>query len=210
MTRLELAARLIAAERGRMGHINREVIRQAFADAEDVLAVERVYAAAEKPAESPFLNPVAKRDAEWTRAFAEAVGLDSGLAAPIIPGGVKTCIEQLRAEKPAEAAPVAPLPWVVRRISDGEVIAHCAHGADARYFRDALYTGHVEVSEVAAAPPVAAVKFTDDGDAEGSDWHACRGGDEAHPFVAIEVDLRPGEAAGETLAKMLAPVGRGP
>ena len=64
---------------------------------------------AEKPAESPFPNPVAKRDAEWTRAFAEAVGLDSGLAAPIIPGGVKACIEQLRAEKPAEAA-LAPDP----------------------------------------------------------------------------------------------------
>ena len=51
--RLTIAMNLIAAERGRMGHINREVIRQAFADADDVLNVERVYAAAEKPAEKP-------------------------------------------------------------------------------------------------------------------------------------------------------------
>ena len=124
-----------------------------------------------------------------------------------------------RAEKPA---PVAALPWVVRRRDGSRVIAHCAHGADARYFRDALYTGHVEVSEVAAAPTVAAVVpvlFNGTGRAMlASGERATQTGPEGwsaevspdRKWLAIFVGLRPGEDAGETLAKMLAPVGRGP
>ena len=166
---------------------------------------------AEKPAESPFPNPVAKRDAEWTRAFAEAVGLDSGLAAPIIPGGVKACIEQLRAEKPAEAAPVVPpaLPWVVRQKSDKQVFAAFLWegGADL-YFSRIVTPDEFEIVEVAAAPTVAPVKFDADGEAAGTGWQAYEGG--MTTTLTIDIQLRPGEDAGETVAKMLAACGRGP
>lgn len=64
----------------------------------------------------------------------------------------------------------------------------------------------------AAAPPVAAVKFTDDGDACGDGWGAdvYYERDGRPSSVVVSIDLRPGEDAGETLAKALAACGRGP
>ena len=117
------------------------------------------------------------------------------------------------AEKPAEAAPVAPaLPWVVRRISNGEVIAHCAHGADARYFRDALYTGHVEVFEPAAAPTVAAVAA--DFAEERERWLALADKWQADPSLdgnaAFEAGVMAVIGRVRSAAKALAAVGRGP
>lgn len=109
-----------------------------------------------------------------------------------------------RAEKPAEAAPVAPLPWVVRDAHNGAVVAMFAHHNHAIDL-----AGDKGLFEVAAAPTVAAVKF-EGGRAGGSEWLAATHSEEPFRFVTVRLDLRPGEDAGETVAKMLAPVGRGP
>jgi hypothetical protein len=51
-------------------------------------------------------NDNRKRDVDWCLAFASAVGVDSGLMAPLTPEGVKECVqillaaERARREKP--------------------------------------------------------------------------------------------------------------
>lgn len=113
------------------------------------------------------------------------------------------------AEKPAEAAPVAPkLPWEVRRRDGSRVIARCEDASLAHMVLDGLQ--HTDLFEVAAAPPVAAVRFDAKGDAAGPGWEAESFALESPRRVSVTVDLRPGEDAGETTATILAACGRGP
>jgi hypothetical protein len=119
------------------------------------------------------------------------------------------------AEKPAEAAPVAPLPWVVRWVASKKEIARCADESDARTLRDAYLTSAVEVAP--AAPTVAAVKFDGNEQASGDGWvvtmpptlHRWSRDSKPARSVCVTIALRPGEDAGVTVATILAAVGRG-
>lgn len=104
-----------------------------------------------------------------------------------------------------KAAPAAPaLPWVIRH-EDGKVIAAFD---DEQFARDCADRCNLPpFFRVAAAPTVAAVKFTDDGDAFGTDWEATRSS--AKDSVFVTITLRPGEDAGVTTERTLAAVGMG-
>ena len=52
-------------------------------------------------------DAISERDKEWILAFAATIGLDSGLDAPVIPDGVKGCIEKLIAKHAGTAAEVS-------------------------------------------------------------------------------------------------------
>ena len=47
--------------------------------------------------EGPFAgeSETNRRDRDWALAFAEAVGFDSGLQAPVTPAGLKSCLQKL-------------------------------------------------------------------------------------------------------------------
>lgn len=95
--------------------------------------IDALIAAAEKPAESP--NSSVPRCTHC---------------------GSRYCADHDPSEKPAEAAPVAPLPWVVRQKENGRAVAAFFDvGLANDFMRDMrpLSDGW----EVAAAPPVAAV-----------------------------------------------------
>lgn len=110
-----------------------------------------------------------------------------------------------------EAAPVATtLPWVVRRKADESVVA--AFGTRTIALDWLAERADPELLEVAAAPTVAAVaavEFNKSGDACGDGWVAESFALESPCRVSVSIDLRPGEDAGETVAKMLTACGRG-
>jgi len=125
------------------------------------------------------------------------------------------------AEKPAEAAPVdrcvarGCMASATHTDVRGHLSAPCCGGEKCC----GVPYGWTRVplaGEVAAAPTVAAVKFDAKGDAlraDGQRAHPFRDGWEAETHgaaVCVTLCLRPGEDAGETVAKMLAPVGREP
>ena len=82
----------------------------------------------------------------------------------------------------------------------------------ARRCLDRAFTLLAAAEKPAAAPPVAAVKFDANGVACGDGWSAdvYYERDGRPSSVVVSIDLRPGEDAGETVAKMLAACGRGP
>ena len=126
----------------------------------------------------------------------------------------------LAAAAPVPApAPVAPsLPWVVRRRSDGMVLAQCALVSDATTVQYAYNDGYAEVGEVApAAPAIVPVLFNGTGRAmladgqrasqQGPEGWSAEVSDDGK-WLAVYVGLRPGEDAGELTARMLAAGGR--
>ncbi len=62
---------------------------------------------------------VSERDKDWVLAFADAIGMDSGLDAPVIPDGVKGCVEKLIAKHAGTAAEVET-PESTKVADDGE------------------------------------------------------------------------------------------
>lgn len=178
---------------------------------------------AEKPAEAAPLTGNPSAHMHDSLATAAVCSTCRGTPSPVVwtdeardfkPGDVERLAEVVRAHGSAplpsiQPAPVAPLPWVVRWVASKKEIARCDAESDARTLRDLYVTSAVEV---AAAPTVAAVKFGHADVATGAGWHVkwCRGDNLNPPCVVVQIDLRPGEDAGETVAKMLAAVGRGP
>ena len=112
----------------------------------------------------------------------------------------------LAAEKPA--APATPaLPWVVRDLATGHIYATCPTRTNADNIRAFLGESRCEVAPAAIVPVTfdandAAVDST----TKGREWAA----EIEDRLLTLRVCLRPGEDAGETTARMLAAVGRGP
>lgn len=197
----------------------------AYWDAAEVEAEMIRLRAAEKPAEAaPVATPVANVVGERERWLALA---DKWQADPSLDGnaafeaGVMAVIGRVRAAAKATPAakPVDTEDALRRERTEAldtlaEINNIAAHALDIATIHNpgpGFVKAHVERlakehRALRTAKPVVPVKFDASHAARGDGWHARAYND---GYISIGIQLRPGEDAGETVAKMLAACGRG-